>query len=575
MGAPNSRSGVSILHRIAVHAADLTFRSASSTEMYEAGARSLSLAGRKSPTMPMPIIDCGDVFPESTKCPSGRCKISACVHRKAKSTLSLCAGIVLCTVVLFILITELDPSKVSEDPRLLVTFPYRLEDHSHLVMPSDEVTEKLPEKNIEREEAALEGLGVVFRRGTGRMPELVVAHLSEMTVAEDLRLFLRGLHRSGMLARADLVLLFPWRPLPRNFAEIIYEEERYFQKLLDQSLQAEAGEPTEGFRNSKLSIFNSASYTLLLSVTPSRKGPQDSLWGSASAGNVSASAGTKDDGVHFGAIVGFDMQELDAGDALSGFLNSPLAGLRRWVCYQILLGMVRQHYRHALLTEVTGVFILEDIFAPLKKKVTSLHLYYTGKRWADADSSSTLPSNILTPSSEELNATGLMENVYGQRYWNSMDEEDKRRKVISTGVIMGGIRSVRSVTTAMATEIVRVALLRKSREPFNPEAILSFLVHKSSVLGKKVASHLQLHESGMSSVNLLPGPSRGPHFNDFFRRVDTRFAVLQGFKNKGVSESRRTNILQSLRRDLCRSVNDPYIYTDCHSSRYPVEMDLS
>jgi hypothetical protein len=116
----------------------------------------------------------------------------------------------------------------------------------------------------------------------------------------------------------------------------------------------------------------------------------------------------------------------------------------------------------------------------------------------------------------------------------------------------------------MATEIVRVAMLRKSREPFRVEALLSYLVHKSSVLGRKVASHLQVHESGVSRVNLLPGPPRGRLFDDFFRKTDSRFAVIQGLNNVGTSESRRKKILDSLKKDICRSQNDLEIYSDCY-----------
>jgi hypothetical protein len=118
----------------------------------------------------------------------------------------------------------------------------------------------------------------------------------------------------------------------------------------------------------------------------------------------------------------------------------------------------------------------------------------------------------------------------------------------------------------MATEIVRVALLRQDRVAFRADSpFLSVLVHRSSVLGKRVASHLQVHDSGASLVNLLPGPPRAAPFDDFFRRSDCRFSLLQGLQNGAVSQDRRKKILESLRDDICGSQNDAQIYPDCYS----------
>lgn len=119
-----------------------------------------------------------------------------------------------------------------------------------------------------------------------------------------------------------------------------------------------------------------------------------------------------------------------------------------------------------------------------------------------------------------------------------MDEEDKCWKVISIGVIMGGICFVCSVIIVMVIEIVWVVFFCKSRELFNFEVILSFLVYKFLVLGKKVVFYFQFYESGMLFVNLFFGLLCGFYFNDFFWCVDIWFVVFQGFKNKGVVEFR-------------------------------------
>jgi hypothetical protein len=465
-------------------------------------------------------------MPMELKCLRSQCK----VHRKVKFSIWLCSGVLLCTGVLFVLVA-MDLSRVADDPRLLVTFPYRIRSHA-LLEESDDRRRLGYDVFEDAQGEALEGMGVLFRKGTRAMPELVVAHLTETTTSEDLRFFLRGLHRSGMPARADVVLLYPWRPLPVELAAVIRDEEVSFQKLLARFRKTRGD-------SAKLSVFNPGAYMRTMPVSDYGK-RQDSMWGKGMVGDDESESAEK---VHYGAVVGFDVQELDPDDALSGFLDSPPASLRRWVCYQMLIGMVRHRYRHVLLTEVTGVFILKDMLSPLRKKDSSLHLYYTGQRWSDA-----------------------IQSVYGKRFWNSLEDEEKARKVVSTSVIVGGIRQIRSVVTAMATEIVRVALLRQDRVAFRADSpFLSVLVHRSSVLGKRVASHLQVHDSGASLVNLLPGPPRAAPFDDFFRRSDCRFSLLQGLQNGAVSQDRRKKILESLRDDICGSQNDAQIYPDCYS----------
>lgn len=535
------------------------------------------LAIRKSPSLPMldiAIIGADASGTESfSKCPlsSGRKALptTPLLHRKLKSAASLCMGILVCTIVLFVLVA-LDPSKVTEEPwrggpRMRVSLPsYRHWSNHANAIERDPLRNGIPKLGSEFESgAALEGMGMLFRRGTRGMPHLVVAHLAESTSVDELRLFLRGLHRSGVPAHADVVLLFPFRPVATEFLAVIRDEDNFFQKLVAiESSQPRAPDAPV------VSLFNRGAYTrtpppVAAELTSVR---QDSIWGRRHNDTTRPSSKkfespdlqpavvahevVVDETPHYGAVVGFDVQELDPDDALSGFLHSSPMHLRRWLCYQMLLGMVRHKYRHVLVTEVTGVVILTDaLLANLKKKDASqLHLYATAQTW-----SQTSHSNSSTNST-------MMEAVYGSGIWNSLEDDEKMKKLITTGVILGGVRPVRIVTTAMATEIVRVALLRKSRESFSDEALLSFLVHKSSALGRKVASHLHVHESGTSAVNLLPS-SQG----EFFSRNESRFAVIQGLQNESVSGKQRQEILESLRRDICQAQSDREVYTDCYT----------
>lgn len=527
------------------------------------------------------------------------------------------------------------------------------------------------------------------------MTELLVAHLAENTSTHDLRLFLRTLHRSGMTARADVVLLFPWRPLPMAMLDVIHEEEQSFHKLLhyfrpsparlrsisdhvgaaaptllDQSSRAHNHAP--GMMSSTLdidnplgaafpasfaniSVFNAAAFwKMAASEDQSSRSGTQSIWGSSSRIRYPAAAEEDDlqvlrenghDGYSatYGSIVGFDMQELDPADAMRAFINEPPAELRRWVCYQILLGILRQKYRHVMLSEVRGLLVLKDILAPLKKKDTGLYVFAQERRWSDAAdhiADQTISESIDTAAAvkvamEELHEgeqgqelvgadhwelqldqehasvddaaarrrleqqqqqqqhaghlagqLGLIQHVYGKEVWDSLEREEKRRRVLSSGVITGGIRSVRTLASAMATEIVRVAMLRKSRHPFKDDAILSFLIHKSSVLGRKVSSHLHIqqhlqqqqqeqHTAGSlrdssSAVNLLSGSALNPMAttNDFFFTPNGfRFAVIQGYQDRAVSEERRNKLLASLHKDICldsvTADSRALLYTDC------------
>nr|PNR53243.1 hypothetical protein PHYPA_009619 [Physcomitrium patens] len=133
--------------------------------MYKVGAKRLSMEVQKSFSMPMLIVDHSELYSESSTCPSLRCKLSMYLHRKAKSAISLCVGIVLCAVVLSVLTFALDLWKVSEAPRLLVSFPCRLWNYALLVKPGDVVAGRRPEMIVMREEeAALEGKGIPTKK---------------------------------------------------------------------------------------------------------------------------------------------------------------------------------------------------------------------------------------------------------------------------------------------------------------------------------------------------------------------------------------------------------------------------
>jgi len=96
-----------------------------------------------------------------------------------------------------------------------------------------------------------------------------------------------------------------------------------------------------------------------------------------------------------------------------------------------------------------------------------------------------------------------MGTSYGLRSWTSLDKREKEMKLVNSEVIFGGIRPVRGLANAMMTEIVRVALQRKSRKPLPDSVLLTYLIQKSYVLVKKVMENVHTVENSDSVVHSL------------------------------------------------------------------------
>ncbi|XP_068659862.1 uncharacterized protein [Aristolochia californica] len=138
------------------------------------------------------------------------------------------------------------------------------------------------------------------------------------------------------------------------------------------------------------------------------------------------------DELSWGSVVGFESAELDPEDTLAGFLDNVPMQLRRWACYRMLLGRVRRNFKHVLLMKVKDVLVIGDAFGRIRNRKSSDNLW------------------------------------------------------IADHVIVGGMRAARHLSDIMLTEIVRVSMQRKGRNPHQDSQILSRLVKSSSGLSKKV-----------------------------------------------------------------------------------------
>ncbi|CAM6036943.1 unnamed protein product [Sphagnum compactum] len=583
--------------------------------------------------------------------------------------LCVCTGLMLMSVMIFFLLETAPEVSDSKRAQLRVSLdaPHQVEFISlqsslrRTTPPSsrssmaqfDDGMKNMANSNL----TALHGLGSLLRKGTRAMEEMIVAHVTESTSSDELQMFLRTLHRSGATAKADLVLLFPFSPLPSSMLDIIEEEEESFRRLIATVVDPSAVVQTQPASSlpqpTTLSPFNTMSFKL--AALEPHLDDEIMVWGKYS--NILEDSAP--DWAAWGSIVAFDMQELDPHNSLEGFFDTPPAQLRRWVCYDMLLGMVKSKFQNVLLTPVQGVLVLGDALASVRKKQT-LYLTAEDQTWSTAEKEPVMDARAMelqgsqngdsltstiavlkgvkggawkgkrrqllmdkrrrkfasledkdqgdegdeiqseleevaadsqveedTLESVEMEAVeadptslsgvkkkasmwrqagGLMQSVYGLQLWHTLDAEDRKKLVVNSEVVMGALPYVRGLANKMSTEIVRVAVERRSRRTFHDKAIMNLLVHKSSVLGKRVLGHLKLVQNQESSVHSLLG-SQQPHI--FWRQKagGAPYAIIQGYTRSNFKKSGLTsggnNIMCDVHHSICQSSQASQLYQDC------------
>ncbi|KAJ7297212.1 hypothetical protein O6H91_13G002000 [Diphasiastrum complanatum] len=562
--------------------------------------------------------------------------------QKARIVFSLCAGILMFTLLLFLL-CGLD-SAISERPWLSLpryapsSLRWTTQRNSHLALGESKEESKLAETT------ALQGLGTLFRKGTKTMNELVVAHLSENLNIQEFRLFLRTLHRSEVSARADIIFLFPWSPLPLQIRQVIQEEERYFQDLLHLTakLSVMPEELHENERQTGLDSWHPIQQPVQAEDESVLKASELPSSNKGHKSNVPLSSNSSVSKLnHFmrhewGSISGYQMAELDPSDTLAAFLESPSIDLRRWFCYQILLGMLKHKYKHVILTRAGKTLILGDALSAVRHNEV-LYLTAEDRTWIEeakgskhldvpqnlsitkedvsdtdevilaketrqkaSEDTGFLDSQVKLLGSEpaekagELNieskvlatrklkvsgrqakkkikqkslvtestsrTKGLMESVYGSAMWLSLEAEEKQNKLLVSNVLMGAMRPVRGLANVMATEIVRIALQRRNKNAFSDQALLNYLIHKSSVLGKKVTDHLLIVSNKESVIHSLSGSQQS---DVLVRDCGGMYAVIENYASDALEQFGGSNLAAAIKQDICSSPLESTIYTDC------------
>ncbi|XP_030453187.2 uncharacterized protein LOC115674812 [Syzygium oleosum] len=466
---------------------------------------------------------------------------------RAQSTISICALLVCLTLLVFALSTFDPPSNspsasaASYSRRFL---PERQPPPRHRQQPrpllapetrNDRAPSSFwsfptfswrarPDNGGPKRQFALQGMGTLYRRGTRAMSDLVVAHLAENLSEEELRLFLRTLHRSGLTARADVVLIFPSRDSASRFGSVIREEEESFSKLL--YLYTQRFNATAATSRSPAS-FDAAHFV------KSSKEDGEPLWGkrarignsssdAAAAGAGSGGAASLDKSVRpsYGSVAGFEAGELDPENSLSGFLDHVPMSLRRWACYSMLLGRVRRSFKHTMLIDAKSWAVLGDPLGRVRGR---------------------------SPETVHLLAAAAAPSKHGRR---SPDRAQPRGSAVSPGVVMGGTRGVRRLAAAMLNEVVRASTQQQQHKRKG-----------GAVTESGVLSQLANNEFVLSNVNLVvvPPPPEEPGGGG---KSGPPSLIKYGNNNNGNSGHNR-DVKGMIMRQMCSSEVDSSVYSDC------------
>ncbi|XP_047307951.1 uncharacterized protein LOC124911500 [Impatiens glandulifera] len=338
---------------------------------------------------------------------------------KAQSTIYICALLVFLSLLLFTLSTFDPPSHTSSGAAGAGSSRRRLYS-SNLQIPSKSTSFRVfpfslwkpnPKLNTKSNNSlhALQGMGKLYRRGTRAMTDLLVAHITESVTLQDLRLFLRTLHRSGLTSKADIVLLFP--SSISSLERVVMEENESFSKLV-----------TRPKSNSSSGLDR----TQFMKSVKKGKEWGETIWGKRRIrSNYSGEGENESTRLSYGSVVSFTADELDPENSLAGFLDHVPMNLRRWATYPMLLGRLRRKFKHTALIDVMEILSIGDSINRVRTQS---------------------PESVIIFTESETTSS----NKHGRK--NSAKTQPK----FIPGLIVGGERGVRRLSAAMLTEIVRV-----------------------------------------------------------------------------------------------------------------------
>lgn len=367
---------------------------------------------------------------------------------------------------------------------------------------------------------ALQGMGTLYMRGTRAMADLAVVHVAEDVGEEDLRLFLRLFHRSGVTAKSDSVFIFPSAAFSSRFGSVIREENESFLKLVRRyrnlnstaSRRAAVGFDVTQFVKSK-----------------EKKETEEPLWGKRVKRVSNESDGGEDEltRLSYGSVVSFDAAEIDPENSLSGFSDHIPMSLRRWACYPMLLGRVRRNFKHIMLIDAKSSLLLGDPLGRVRSKSTESVILFTK------------PEQIQFPSSS---------TKHGKK---NSDKSNSRRHLVNPAVVIGGARGVRRLSNAALVEIARTLMQHKKKNSVSDSGVLSHLVNSEFLLknvkvitaAESIPEASSLAGFDSDSVGSLSAPEN---------------AIFQRGNNGNFRE-----INSIIMKKICSSEMDSSVYSGC------------
>ncbi|KAG9134890.1 hypothetical protein Leryth_001138 [Lithospermum erythrorhizon] len=355
-------------------------------------------------------------------------------------------------------------------------------------------------------------MGTLYRRGTRAMNELIVAHVTENITPNELKIFLRLLHRSGHTSRSDLLIITSSNSKQNLFDNVINEENNSFLKLVE----------SYAINSTRLDHKGGFDIAHFLKLSKKEKESGEPIWGKKIRTNSSSENGTESTRTSYGSIVAFEVEELDPENSLGGFLDHVPMSLRRWACYPMLLGRVRRNFKHIVLVDVKEILLLGDSLA-----------------------------RVRTKSPETLCLSTLLQySSFGKHGRRNSDKT--RQRVINPAIITGGARGVRRLSSAMLTEIARSAMQHKKKNMVNELGLFNQLVGNQNLL---------------KNVNLITNTESIPELSSLteltnFKSTTTSLSlsnltmVRRGNSNSGVDSSIVKHIYVALFLFITHSVNN-------------------
>ncbi|KAL1555338.1 hypothetical protein AAHA92_15793 [Salvia divinorum] len=417
-----------------------------------------------------------------------RTNSSQIIH-KAQSTISICILLLFITLLLFTLSTL--PSATTTAARRLYRVPRR-----HLTSQNPQ-----PPSNLSH---ALQGMGTLYRRGTRAMSELVVAHAVESLTQNELRLFLRFFHRSPLASKSDLLIIFPSKSAAYDTA--IIQENDSFLKLLTR------------YKSSNVShSLTSFDVTPFTKLSKREKESGEPIWGRKIRSNSTGNGVSESTQQSYGSVAGFDVEELDPENSLSGFLDHVPMNLRRWACYPMLLGRVRRNFKQLMIVDLKEFLVVGD---PLGR--------------------------VRTQGAESVLVSAV--GKHGKK--NSEKTHPGRVKPVYSGVLMGGSRGIRRVCSKMLTDIVRASMQQQHKK-------------KNSVADSALFNQLVQNDHVLKEVNLMVSAESLPEVSSLGSELGSHNLLRS---NHGLIRAGNPNldVNSLLMNQLCSFAVDSTVYSDCH-----------